>query len=401
MQDYIDILKEWQQNVLFPLVFDHLDELLPSYRFRRLRNRGRDYWASAQKIDGSAPKTPNREKTVVYRDDMNLREQGDWNSPVSVVDAICRHEGLSSMYEFNVYVSGRYGLEMPNTGGSAGTRTVSRSQVQRKVLDALQDYFRWNLKNNSSRRADQVRSYLADQRGFPLEEALSAGFGFVPSWERVTKFITEHKGIAKEDLDSACGVGAGVGETHVLSIPYVCGGVLKGFLFRCVERRVSPRYMANSGLDRKNVFFGIPSRTESLLVVEGEMDALKCRQAGFGNAVAIGGSEVSGERRRQMEDAFRRGVKAVTLCLDLDRTKDGTADTDSHYRHIMKSVHTIRDIEPFFEDIRVVCFDEPCDPDECIRKSGADAFIKAVADAKPYWEYLYEYHKKQQKGACR
>ena len=62
----------------------------------------------------------------------------------------------------------------------------------------------------------------------------------------------------------------------------------------------------------------------------------------------------------------------------------------------MKCVHTIKDVEPSFEEIYIASFDTPSDPDEFIRKNGVEAFRKMIVDAVPYWEYLYEYKKGNQ-----
>ena len=109
--------------------------------------------------------------------------------------------------------------------------------------------------------------------------------------------------------------------------------------------------------------------------------------------MAIGGAEIAGERRSQVEDAFRRGVRRITLCLDLDEDKSvpGAAKQEERFEHIMRSVHTIKDVDMSFDEIYVACFPTPSDPDEYIRKNGIDAFRSLVNAAVPYWDYLYAY----------
>ena len=135
---------------------------------------------------------------------------------------------------------------------------------------------------------------------------------------------------SKQDLDNACRVRSEdgyttIGRKHVLAIPYRCGGELKGFLFRAIDSDIQPKYKANTGLERTSSFFNMPSdrKEKSIIVVEGEMDALTATAAGIEGVVAIGGSDITGERRSLIYDALGRNTKKITLCLDLDADKEG------------------------------------------------------------------------------
>lgn len=399
MDEYIDILREWERNVALPVAYEHIDELFPGYQFRRMQGAGvKDHWASRYKVDGTLPKVRNYEKTVIYPGDMKFREQGDWNNGISVVDALIRAEGLASVFEFDRFIAARFGLDMPRTDSAEVKQAAARNLKRKDLLDELLSYFIWNLNYNGGAKAAKTRSYLKNVRNFTPEGIEYFQFGFVPAWEKVVSYITCQKHFSKEDLDAVCQVYGDdgktvVGRTHVLAIPYECGGVLKGFLFRRVEGSEQPKYIANTGLDRRSSFFNIRSRAEDILVVEGEMDALTATAAGVPDAVAIGGSEVTGERRRQIEDAFRRGVKRITLCLDLDTVKDsgGVPNLAARHEHIMKTVHTIKDVDPSFDNIFIANFPEPCDPDEYVNRFGSAAFLELVGQAVPYWRYACDY----------
>ena len=399
---YIDILQEWEDRVADPAIYEHLDTLFPSFQFRRVGagDPKRDHWASRYKVDLTLPRYRNAEKTVVYRSDMRFREQGDWDNGIGVIDRFIAEQGLTNVFEAYKVISSRLGLAMPQAGDRVVTEAIDRQARQGALMDTLLDYFCWNLQNNKSVKASATRSYLK-RRGFSLDKASELLLGFVPDWNKVVRYITVDKHFPLEDLNEVCGVlgsdnYTAVGKTHVLAIPYECGGVLKGFLFRRIDdSREGPKYLANANLDRKSVFFNIPAATDldEIIVVEGEMDALKATAAEIRNVVAIGGSEIAGERRRQIEDAFRRGVRRITLCLDLDPKKDSVEPNfEVRHDHIMKSVHTIKDVDPSFEEIHVACFKDPSDPDEFIRERGADAFRELLKAAIPYWKYLYDYN---------
>ena len=402
-ESYFDILKDWESRVADPAVYEHIDVLFPEFSFRRVQQGSdRDHWASRFKMDLTLPRIRNAEKTVVYRSEMRFREQGNWDASVSVMDRIIGDQGLPSIYEAYKYVASKLCLSMPRPDSKEVAEAVSRSQRRAALLETLADYFCWNLRNNRSQKAASVRGYLKRERAFSPEQASLLRLGFVPDWSKVVRYVTVDKKYRLEELDEVCGVRnsdgyTSVGKYHVLSIPYVCGGVLKGFLFRRIDdSREGPKYIATADLDRKSAFFNMPADREpkEIIVVEGEMDALKATAEGIPNVVAIGGSEISGERRRQVEDALRRGVTRITLCLDLDPLKEdpGQGNLASRHDHLKRTAHTIQDVDSSFEEIYVALFPEPSDPDEFIRGRGADAFRTLLSEAVPYWKYSYDYH---------
>ena len=401
-QTYLDILKEWEDRVADPAVYEHLDTLFPGFAFRRLQQgSAKDHWASRYKLDLTLPKYKNAEKTVVYRSDMRFREQGDWSGGIGIMDRIMQEQGFASVYEAYQYVSSALHLDMPKPDSREVAAAIGKTERRSALLDTLQDYFSWNLRNNRSAKAAAVRQYLKKGRGFTEEQIERFSFGFVPDWSKVVRYITIDKNFRLEELDEACGVRnaegyTAVGKTHTLSIPYISGGKLKGFLFRRTDdAKDGPKYIANAGLDRKSAFFNIAADREpkDIIVVEGEFDALKASAEGLENVVAIGGSDISGERRKQIEDAFSRRVRKITLCLDLDSLKDepGVPDLEARHEHLMKSIHTIKDVDLSFENIYVADFPEVGDPDEFIRSRGVAYFKSLLDKAIPYWEYLGGY----------
>ena len=81
-EEYKGILKQWEDRVADPVIFEHIDELFPSYAFRRVGRGGpRDHWASRYKMDLTLPRTRNAEKTVIYPE-LRFREQGDFENGV-------------------------------------------------------------------------------------------------------------------------------------------------------------------------------------------------------------------------------------------------------------------------------------------------------------------------------
>lgn len=399
MSNFIDILKDWERQVARPAVYDNLDLFFPEMQFRRMQaGLSKDRWVSRFKMNGTQPRSRNAEKTVVYRTDFKFREQGDWDNGVSVIDMIMSQNEFASVYDTYSWIASRLGLTMPRPDSDEISASVARRNRKEELLEKLQAYFVWNLNNNRGQKAVKTRNYLSEKRGFNKEQIKIAGFGFCPSWDTVERKFVEKDSYAKEELEEACGVRndfgyTAVGKDNVLTVPCIYGGVLKGFLFRRIDSDGQPKYIANANLDRRSVFFNIPKAADEIIIVEGEIDSLTAISRGINNVVSIGGSEVAGERRHQIEDAFARGVKRITLCLDLDELKDhpSVANHAGRHSHIMKTVHTIKDICPSFEEIYVASFSAPSDPDEYIRTNGPDGFRALVNNAKPYWKYLFDY----------
>lgn len=400
MNEYLDILRSWERRVANPFIYEHLGLLLPKWGFRRMNEATpQDRWVSPLKMDLSQPKRPTPAKTVVSAMDMKMREQGDWDNPVSVTDILMKEKGFDNVYQLYSWLSERYNLDMPMPDSPKVKIAERRNARKATLLEDLRDYFCWCLVNSSTEKAQKTRSYLKKERGFTSEQIENLHFGFVPLWSSVVTFMTTKKKYLKEELDEACGVCNAegktvVGRTHTLAIPYICSGVLKGFLFRRVDGDEKPKYIANVALDRRSEFFNYPENGSSVIVVvEGEMDALTATAAGIPGVVSMGGSEIAGERKHQVERAFAFGTRSIILCPDLDtRTEaDGTEDPDhaKRLKAILHSVHTIKDIDIEFDNIYVTMFDEPTDPDEFIRKRGAEAFITLLREALPWWEYVY------------
>ena len=399
MDVYFDILRDWERRVADPAVYEHLDTLFPAFSFRRIMPGGpKDHWASRFKTDLTLPKRRTAEKTVVYRTDMCFREQGNWSEPEGVMDRIVRENGLSSVYEAYRMVSRTLGLDMPRPDSSQVAEAIGRAERRNALIEVLVSYFMWNLENNRSAKASRTRTYLKKERGLSSSDTRRFMLGFVPDWSTVVRHVTIEKGFSLEELDTVCGVRnaegyTAVGKTHVLAIPYECAGEVKGFIFRKTDGGDGPKYIASSGLDRKSVFFNMKADRDpkGILVVEGEFDAIKATCAGFDNVVAIGGADISGERRRQVEDALGRGVNRIFLCPDLDTDAEGNPDFAKRHQAVMRSVHTIKDVDFRFEEIFVVRFPSPADPDSFIREMGPGQFEVVVKAAVPYWKYHADY----------
>ena len=113
MNEYLDILRSWERRVANPFIYEHLCYLLPKWGFKRMNQATpKDRWVSPLKMDLSQPKKPTPTKTVVSAMDMKMREQGDWDHPVGVVDILMKEKGFDNVYQLYSWLSERYNLDV-------------------------------------------------------------------------------------------------------------------------------------------------------------------------------------------------------------------------------------------------------------------------------------------------
>lgn len=72
---------------------------------------------------------------------------------------------------------------------------------------------------------------------------------------------------------------------------------LIGFIGRAVDPDVQPKYLYSKGFPRKSILFNLnrAKKFNSVIIVEGSVDAMKIHQAGFPNVVATLGAAVTQE----------------------------------------------------------------------------------------------------------
>ncbi|MDR2614366.1 MAG: DNA primase [Candidatus Accumulibacter sp.] len=127
--------------------------------------------------------------------------------------------------------------------------------------------------------------------------------------------------------------------------------------------------------------FGLPQARQSLrekntaIVVEGYMDVVALAQHGIGNAVATLGTATTAVHVQKL----LRQVDRLVFCFDGD-----AAGRKAGWRALENSL----DILPEQKAIGFVFLPESDDPDSFVRKHGAAAFERLVAEAMPLSEFL-------------
>jgi DNA primase len=125
----------------------------------------------------------------------------------------------------------------------------------------------------------------------------------------------------------------------------------------------TPVYTKGRFLYALNVARRAAAKEDSVIVVEGYLDCIALHQAGFSNAVAALGTAFTPEQAREL----RKVASRVILCFDAD-----TAGVDA----ALKSIEMLTAEGVTASALRIP---DGKDPDEFIRRNGADAFRALLA----------------------
>jgi DNA primase len=110
------------------------------------------------------------------------------------------------------------------------------------------------------------------------------------------------------------------------------------------------------------------------IVVEGQIDAIRCHQAGLGNVVASQGTALTENHAR----LIKRYADEVVLVLDADAAGIKAALASSE-------IFIANELS-----VRVVTLPEKEDPDSLIKKQGAEALTTLVAEAPSALDFLVD-----------
>ena len=169
---------DWETDNLTPFVFDKLDTVFPELGFKQVAGN----WQSGLKLDGTNPKTPRRDKTVVKKQlPGRIIEQGE--SPRNIIKYYAETRRLE-YYQARKELADIVGVELPKANYS------EQQTSERKRRDILADayaYFEFCIHNSPS--AKEVLSYLTDKRGYSLELIKAMGLGYIPSQKQLTDYL--------------------------------------------------------------------------------------------------------------------------------------------------------------------------------------------------------------------
>ncbi|MBN2683817.1 MAG: DNA primase [Pontiellaceae bacterium] len=290
----------------------------------------------------------------------------------------------------------RVGVELAYEGGGAPEKGGNKDVLFKLHSDATLFYHRMLL---DSPDAAEARRYL-EERDLPPDVVKEFQIGYAPNdWDGLLKRALK-KGYAAEQLEAAGLVvpSERAGKTSYydrfrnrIMFP-ICDhmGRVIGFSGRIMNKAEKSAKYVNSPetlLFKKNrVLFAFDKARKAIvdarqaIVVEGQIDAIRCHQAGLSNVVASQGTALTENHAR----LIKRYADEVVLVLDADAAGIKAALASSE---IFMAAELA---------VRVVTLPQGEDPDSLIRKEGAEALTSRVVEAPSALDFLIDASEKQE-----
>ena len=235
--------------------------------------------------------------------------------------------------------------------------------------------------------AEAALRYFTESRGLSIATIKHFGLGYAPqSFDLFSKHMLK------------------LGYTYdELVLGFLCGKSDKGRYFDAFRNRVmfpiidvsgnvvafggrvmdgsTPKYKNSSDTPvfkkSRNLFalnFARHACEESMILCEGYMDVIALHSYGFTNAVATLGTAITQEQARIMS----RYTKKVVICYDADEAGQKAA---------LRAIGLLSEVGL---DVSILKLPGAKDPDEYIKKYGADSFKSLLTASKSRFEYNLE-----------
>lgn len=278
------------------------------------------------------------------------------------------------------FLAARAGINIPKDGKTE--MGMSRKRVFDMNLEAAK-FFR-NCLFDPKYGQEGLR-YLTESRGLSTAFIKHFGLGYSPNDFGLLTNHMKRLGYSEEELITGflCGKSQKTGRPYdyfrnrvMFPIIDVTGNVI-AFGGRVMDDS-KPKYLNSSdtpGFKKsKNLFalnFAKNHCEESLILCEGYMDVIALHAAGFENAVATLGTALTAEQARMMT----KYTKKVLVSYDSDEAGQRAAD---------RAIRILGDVGL---DVRILKLPDAKDPDEFIKKFGADRLRSVLGESKTWFDY--------------
>jgi len=283
----------------------------------------------------------------------------------------------------------KLGIPMPSRHQSKAELEQEREREDLRKVNAMARDFYHNCLT-LTRFGAPGKKYFA---GRGIKDATIAEFhlGYAPdAWDKLSSAF-QKRGVSEElliktGLASPRKNGAGVYDRFrgrvIIPIADIRGQVV-GFGGRVLDDS-KPKYLNTPEtilFNKRRLLFGLDRAHRAIqdadyaIIVEGYMDAISVFDAGVHNVVASLGTAFTAEHAKLL----LRYTSNLVFCYDSD---------EAGQKATMRALTIVRNTGA---NVRVIVVPDGKDPDEFIRKHGADAFRKLAADAKDLVEYRLAY----------
>lgn len=298
-----------------------------------------------------------------------------------VVSFVMRAENLDYVDAIKV-LADRVGISVPDDDTYAEKAGVPRKRVLELNLAAAQ-YFRECLFDPKIGR--EAMAYLRESRALDIPTIKHFGLGYSPNDFFALVNRMRKLGFTDEELEAAflCKRSQKSGNLFDLyrnrvifpiidttgNVVAFGGRVMDGSEPKYLNTSDTPAFKKSRQLFALN--YAKKHCEERMILCEGYMDVIALHAAGFENAVATLGTAITPDQAR----VFAKYTKKVIICYDSDKAGQTAAN---------KAIKLLGEVGV---DVKILKLNGAKDPDEYIKKFGADSFRRCLDDSKSSFEF--------------
>lgn len=283
-----------------------------------------------------------------------------------------------------VKLGSRIGIHLELQSQSISREHSAYSKKEEKMLEAHEfaaEYFHHLLLNTEE--GEQALNYLL-KRGFTKESIETIGIGWsLPAWDTLSVLLGR-KGFDLEEM-AECGLIIQRENDHTyfdrfrgrIMFPIRDeNGKVIAFSGRVIDTQDEAKYLNSPEtpiFHKSQVLFNLDKartvirKKRQVILMEGFMDVLAANQAGVYNAVATMGTSLTPQHITKL----KRLSEQILICYDGDSAGWEAAKRASEMLH-SENVK-----------VQVAVLPEKLDPDEYIKKYGAESFVQQILE-KPH-----------------
>lgn len=340
-------------------------------QFIHLEIKGKNAWACCPFHIEKTPSFCVSLDTQIYKC-FGCGERGN------VFSFLMKHQHMTFV-EAIEYLAKRVNLEVPR---DEDPKEAERRKRRETLLACLKSAARFYFDRMNSKEGQAYLSYWYG-RGLSADTIRYFGLGASTDFDGVIKHL-ESKGFDKKTI-----LAAGIAEEkngrildaehHRAIVPiFDQKGAVVAFGGRILDPKGFAKYKNTPGTEvffKSLVLYNLnrfrEQGTRTAIIVEGYMDVIALYQAGFTNAVAPMGTSFTDEQCT----ALKRYADTVYVSFDGDAA--GRKATLTAIDKLRK--HNF--------EIRVVTEPDELDPDEVIKKFGAEGYQKCLDESLPWIDY--------------
>jgi DNA primase len=347
----------------------------------KLKRAGREF-------KGLSPFQQEKTPSFTVNDQKQFYHDFSTGKHGNIFDFVMETEGVS-FPEAVERLASMAGLPLPRNS----REDEQREQRQKSLFEVMELATKFFEQNLASRVGAQARGYLSD-RAIISSSIIEFRIGYATADRFALKEYLGSQGVPVADMIEAGLLVAG----DDIPVPYDRfrdriiipihdqRGRVVGFGGRALKKDVQPKYLNSpetSIFHKGSIVFNFhrarqpAHEANSVVAVEGYMDAIAVYQAGIKAVVATMGTAFTEE---QIATLWRLSPEPV-VCFDSDR-----AGVAAAYRSVDRILPLLRVGKTF----RFVFMDEQKDPDDLIREKGVEAFRGVLSGSLPLWDVLWQ-----------